>query len=815
MRSCHFLWQLLITSIVVLCPCYLSLHAQTCPANIDFENGTFDGWTCYTGYVSGNGVNVISLTPSGGPVPERHTMYSSFPGDGVDYFGGFPINCPNGSGHSIRLGNSFGGGEAEGISYEFTIPANENYYTLIYNYAVVFQDPDHQEYQQPRLEIEVQNVSDNSLIYCSSFTFIPFGSILPGFYESPNPTGETPVWCKDWTAVSINLDGHAGKTIRLFFKSADCTFQRHFGYAYIDVNSECSGTFTGATYCPDDTLINIVAPYGYQSYTWFNNTFTQTLGNQQVLTLRPPPPAGTTLAVELLPYSGYGCPDTLYAKLVDSLTVKANAGSDISSCNNEPVPIGSPPRPGLVYKWQPALGLSNPDIANPHAAPDNTTTYVLTVNHDGGGCIDTDTVTVRAAAIDRSIELLGKSNYCTGRGDSSILRVHPTDSVQWFKDGNAITGATETDYRVTETGLYHALLFNFIGCSVSTDSQPILISSVPVPAVGTGLSAQCLVGNRFTFTNTSTNAIGVMQYKWIMGDGSVLSSKDISYTYSQAGVYEVKMIVNSSSVCVDSISAIVTVYQNAIADFSANPICINLPMQAVNKTVDTLSSPINYTWDFGNGQISTDRNPPVQVYTVPGNYQVSLSVNTNQCPTPLNVLKRLVVVDKPKPGVNYPVQYAVVNYPLELQARPFGESALWNPATSLNTQESYTPVFTGQFEQLYTIQIKTISGCVTVDTQIVKTVKEAAIYVPTAFTPNDDGLNDYLRPVLIGIKEVRYFRVFNRWGLLLYERKTELPGWDGKVAGTLQSSQVVVWMIEGLSVDNRIITQKGTSTLVR
>jgi gliding motility-associated-like protein len=815
MRTCHFFWQLFITGIVVLCPCYLSLHAQTCPANIDFEDGTFNGWTCYTGYVSGNGVNVISLNPSGGPVPERHTMYNSFPGDGVDYYGGFPINCPNGSGHSIRLGNAFGGGEAEGISYEFTIPANENYYTLIYNYAVVFQDPDHQEYQQPRLEIEVQNVSDNSLIYCSSFTFVPYGSILPGFYESPNPGGETPVWCKDWTAVSINLDGHAGKTIRLFFKTSDCTFQRHFGYAYIDVNSECSGTFTGATYCPDDTLINIVAPYGYQSYTWFNNSFTQQLGNQQVLTLRPPPPAGTLLAVTLLPYSGYGCPDTLYAKLIDSLTITANAGLDMSSCNNTPVPIGSPPRPGMVYRWQPATGLTNPDIANPYAAPDNTTTYVVTVTHDGGGCLDTDTVTVSAAAINRSIELIGKDNYCIGRGDSSILRVNPTDSIQWFKNDVAIPGANETDYRVTETGLYYALLFNFIGCSVSTDSKPIIISSVPVPGISTGLPDQCLLGNRFDFTNTSTNAVGDMHYRWIMGDGSVLSSKNITYSYLQAGVYDVKMIVNSSDACVDSISTVVKVFQNAIADFSADPVCINLPMQAINKTVDTLGSPINYKWEFGNSQVSTNRNPPVQVYTVPGTYSISLSVNTDQCPTPVHVLKKNILVDKPRPAVTYPVQFAVMNYPLTLQARKFGETVFWSPATNLNTQESYTPVFKGATEQLYTIQIKTVSGCVTVDTQIVKTVKEAAIYVPTAFTPNNDGVNDFLRPVFMGIKEVHYFRIFNRWGQILYERKTELPGWDGTVSGAPQPSQVVVWMIEGVSVDNRVITQKGTSTLVR
>ncbi|MEI9810062.1 MAG: PKD domain-containing protein [Bacteroidota bacterium] len=337
------------------------------------------------------------------------------------------------------------------------------------------------------------------------------------------------------------------------------------------------------TYCPDDTLINIVAPYGYQNYTWFNNSFTQTLGNQQILTLKPPPPAGTTLAVELLPYSGYGCPDTLYARLVDTLTVTAHAGADIPSCNYNPVPIGIPPKPGLVYSWSPAAGLTNPNISNPYAAPDVTTTYVLTVNHDGGGCIDTDTVVVRAAIIDKSLELIGKDNYCIGSGDSAILRVHPTDSIQWYREDAAIAGATETEYRVTQTGTYYALLFNDIGCSIATERQPITISTVPVPGIANGITSQCLVGNRFVFTNTSTNDIGAMQYNWILGDGTTARTRDVVHTYTQAGVYEVKMVVNSSSVCADSVSSVITVFQNAIADFDANPVCINLPMQAVNK----------------------------------------------------------------------------------------------------------------------------------------------------------------------------------------------------------------------------------------
>jgi gliding motility-associated-like protein len=646
MRFYHFELQLLLAGLV-LCPGYFSANAQNCPANIDFETGTFNGWTCYIGSSAAvNGQNVISLSPSGGPVPDRHTMYSANRGDGVDEYGGFPVNCPNGSGHSIRLGNNSAGTEAEGISYEFTIPANQNVYSLIYHYAVVFQDPNHEIYEQPRMVIEISNVTDNRIIDCSSFTFIPYGSVLPGFFESPYPNGNTPVWCKDWSAVSINLGGNAGKTIRLFFKTADCTFRRHFGYAYLDVNSECNSEFVGAVYCPDDTAVIVTAPYGYQGYTWYDNQFTRVLGIQQIITFTPLPIAGTTYAVEVVPYNGYGCLDTLYAKLIDTLTVDANAGRDTLSCNHNPVPIGAISKPGLVYSWSPAAGLSNSRIANPLAAPDNTTTYILTTNHDGGGCIDTDPVVVRTSFINNSLQLIGSAMYCSDSGDSTILRVRPTHSIQWLKDNSIINGANQTDYRVTQTGVYYAMLTNNAGCSITTEQQNIII-------------------------------------------------------------------------------------------------------------------------------------------------------------------------DEPRPGIKYPVKYAIIDLPLGLKARQFGDSILWSPGTWLNTRTSYTPIFNGSTEQLYTIEIKTNSGCTTVDTQLVKTVKQVELYVPTAFTPNKDGLNDFLRPILMGIKEVRYFRIFNRWGHLLFEMRTDQPGWDGTVNGVPQAEQVVVWMIEALGVDDKIYRRKGTSVLVR
>ena len=630
----------------LICLCYFTTNAQNCPPNIDFETGTFNGWTCYIGGTAEvNGQNVITIFPSG-PVFNRHTMYTANTGNGVDPYGGFPVNCPNGSGHSIRLGNDMAGTEAEGISYEFTIPAGQNIYSLIYHYAVVFQDPNHLEYQQPRMEIEITNVTDNTIIDCSSFTFIPYGSLLPGFFEAPFRVDNTPVWCKDWSAVSINLDRMAGKTIRLFFKTADCTFRRHFGYAYIDVNSECSSEFVGATYCPDDTAVYVTAPFGYQNYTWYNKTFTQQLGALQTVRFSPPPLVGTTVSVEVVPYNGYGCLDTLYAQLIDTLTVTANAGRDTLSCNKSPVQIGANTKPGLVYSWSPTIGLSNPGISNPLANPDNTTAYVLTVRHDGGGCRVTDTVVIKASAIDSSLQLIGKAVYCEDMGDSSVLKVLPTDRIQWYKDNGPINSANQREYRVTKSGSYYAMLYNKDGCSIATRKQNIFI-------------------------------------------------------------------------------------------------------------------------------------------------------------------------DKPKPGITYPVKYDVIDLPLGLQARQFGSTALWSPGIFLDDPAIYTPVFSGSTDQLYTIEITTNTGCVTVDTQLVKIVPHIDIYVPTAFTPNKDGLNDFLRPTLMAIKELRYFRIYNRWGQLLFDTKTPLPGWNGNLNGIPQATQVVVWIAEGIGVDNKVYLRKGTSTLVR
>jgi gliding motility-associated-like protein len=274
------------------------------------------------------------------------------------------------------------------------------------------------------------------------------------------------------------------------------------------------------------------------------------------------------------------------------------------------------------------------------------------------------------------------------------------------------------------------------------------------------------------------------------------------------------MIAISDKGCIDSTSFNVKVYNYAQADFTVKPVCVNNILPLTNSTINNTSTALNYLWDFGNGHISTQRNP-VYSYPAPGNYSIKLSVNTNQCPQPTTVKQIDVVIPGGIPGIRYPDKLAITNFPEALQARPIGNSVLWNPGFYLDNPVSYNPIFKGLTPQLYTIELKTASGCLTVDTQLVKIKKKIEIYVPTAFTPDGNGVNDRLRPLLMGFTSVTYFRVYNRWGQLLYQMQSDMPGWDGRIKGVKQDTQTVVWMIEATDMDGNIHKKQGTTILIR
>jgi len=383
--------------------------------------------------------------------------------------------------------------------------------------------------------------------------------------------------------------------------------------------------------------------------------------------------------------------------------------------------------------------------------------------------------------------------------------------------GNGDTFASsDVTYSYPLPGTYTVKLMATSGNSC-VDSSEFNVTVFPVPVAGFTVSnaTQCLNINQFTFNNISTVYSGGLQYKWSLGDGNTATTANANHSYTQPGSYTVKLLSTATNGgCTDSTTFIVRVLENPVADFTINSICIEIPVEINNKTINAAAVPLDYLWDFGNGHTATGVNP-VYSYPAPGNYTVKLTVNISQCPSIIFTKEMPVIITAPLPGITYPPFEAKFYFPEQLQARPIGNTVLWTPATALNNPASYSPIFKGINTQLYEIRLTTDLGCVTVDTLLVKTVKRIEVHVPTAFTPNNDGKNDRLRPLLFGIEKVNYFRIYNRWGNMVFQMQSDQPGWDGKINGILQGTQVFVWMIEVVDIDGQIHREKGTTTLLR
>lgn len=166
-------------------------------------------------------------------------------------------------------------------------------------------------------------------------------------------------------------------------------------------------------------------------------------------------------------------------------------------------------------------------------------------------------------------------------------------------------------------------------------------------------------------------------------------------------------------------------------------------------------------------------------------------------------------------GMRYPTIDAIEGRPINLTARQIGNSYLWRPLVGLTNSNSPNTVATITKELEYNVDIGFYTGCFVTDTVLVRFFKEKNILVPKAFTPNNDGQNDKLFPFLIGMKSLRYFRIYNRWGNLLYETSDTSRGWDGTYKGILQPMETYVWVAEGIDIDGIIIKRGGNTLLIR
>lgn len=157
----------------------------------------------------------------------------------------------------------------------------------------------------------------------------------------------------------------------------------------------------------------------------------------------------------------------------------------------------------------------------------------------------------------------------------------------------------------------------------------------------------------------------------------------------------------------------------------------------------------------------------------------------------------------------------VIGQPLQLDASG-GQQFQWIPSDFLSNASISNPIARLNSDIQYIVKVSTRGGCFAYDTLNVKVYKTPPeIFVPTAFTPNGDGLNDNLIPIPVGIVSIEYFRVYNRFGELVFSTSSIGKGWNGVYKGRDQGNESFVWQVLGKDYLGRPLYKKGESTLIR
>ena len=1142
---------LIVFTTISLCGFSQSSSSVSCPPNLNFSYGNFTNWQCYKGIVKAtiNDENLITVTASV-PDIDRHKLIHKQTPSLVDVYGLFPTTPINGSDYVLKLGNDKTNNEAERVQYKLKIPNNITNFSVIYQYAVVLEDPNHKVFQQPRLNVKWIDSATGNILACPSVEFV-VSSVLPGFFPSKKyRNAQDTVWYKPWSQVYVNLTPFAGKTVYLEVTTADCTLSAHFGYGYFDIISCGENDVIPQYYCTNPSSIKVNGPPGFQTYNWWNANFTTLLATGISATINPSPPINSSINLEIIPYNGYGCRDTIHAKPIIPGNILANAGLDKIICGSGSTQIGNVPVVYNSYSWLPNTFISDATSSAPIVDPPTPQDYYLTVYDSSTFCTNHDTVRVDVLpkpvfdfTILDSIQcindefsftsnitspysnllwsfsdntnstLTNPSHLYTNNGNQSVkLLVTSTNTCkdsltknvfiyskpktnlsvnaanQCFRDNNfsfsntyfsnngtlhynwnfgdntTVSTQANTQHNYAQSGNYSIRLLvkdslgcfdstvipiqvyhqpkadfvvnnaaqclninnfifsnssyikagnlsyawnfgdgvgtsnttnptyqysNFIKTNViliatsanscnDTISKQVTIFPKPNSIFTIDTNALCLVNNHFIFSNKSTIQQDTLtKYVWNFGDGNSTTTLNAQHSYVTSGNFIAALLVMTNNGCKDSIqlpvkvfampkvdieiigrknicigdtskliahanagSGFITSYkwfENSIAmigsidstinvfkagnfdvsvsnsngcntqsvlvpitinpypvssisqpntynicegssihlatngaanyqwflngdsiigattnaidavkqgnysvrltsqfgcvsyannnislKYFAKPIsifsydkyCVNTFINFNNNSTYTVGDSVLWQWDFGDGHSSKLFNPS-HYYSIVKNYSVSLKATSTVCSQLQNISTQNISVIAPINNLRYPTVNALTYKPQPLSARDIGTNYTWKPAHGLSNINTYNPIFNDNREQQYVINILLPSGCKIYDTLLVRIFEDGDIFVPKAFTPNNDGHNDNLYPLIVGTTQLKMFRIFNRWGQLMFETTTPKYGWNGLFNNNPQPMDTYTWTVEAIGFNGKLIRRSGNSVLIR
>lgn len=383
----------------------------------------------------------------------------------------------------------------------------------------------------------------------------------------------------------------------------------------------------------------------------------------------------------------------------------------------------------------------------------------------------------------------------------------PITNYTWsFGNGQTSQLASPPSQLFSEPGIYEVTLHikGLDGCENDT-SKMITIGSEPLASFS--ITDTCF-GFKPSLSFTENNT--AVSYHWKMNGTTVTPSEALGMLNLPQGSHDLELIVRSSLGCgnPDTLIQHFTIHPRPAISFTFSQDCREFLFHATQ--LDAQANIAAWQWDFGNSQSSSAKDP-LHHYSSPGSYNVHLYAKTDEGCLSDTFTSAIVIPQAIAFAGNDTA--VMLDHPFQLQGSGNGQFA-WSPAGGLTDQFTARPFTRLNVQQQYVLIVTTPENCIAKDSVLIKVYKGPMAYVPTAFTPDNNGLNDLLRPVYSGIREIKYFSVYNRWGQQVFSTKEMNKGWDGMFHGKAQTGSFV-WIIAATDYLGNEKVFKGTTTIIR
>lgn len=422
-----------------------------------------------------------------------------------------------------------------------------------------------------------------------------------------------------------------------------------------------------------------------------------------------------------------------------------------------------------------------------------------------------------------------KRNYCVPATITFIDTTNITAQSWIWNFGDGTPEVTNTSPTMTHTyntvGDYHVRMVKYDPASCNLYDTAFIDIRVRADQASVDFTdrrlAPCTALN-YEFNNISVAPIGKpftpTSFVWNFGDGSPTVTTDLTtqtHAYAAEGVYNVTLTLVDTNYCnaPEVITHQLRVAANVVALFEV-PDSSCAPFAAVFD--NTSKGGVSFNWDFGDGTSSTDIYP-THVYNTPGEYTVTMTAtDPNTCNLTDDTTMVITVLPPPVAGFTYQPTKPVENTPHIFTNTSTGAAQYWwdfgdgDTSTLVNPTHQY--IATGTYQVC--LIAETAFGCHDTTCQTVAAIVNPLFDVPTAFSPNGDGINDKWEVKSFGVSKYD-MKVFNRWGQLMFQSNDPRIGWDGRFQGTIQPMDAYAYILNIEFSDGKRATKNGNVTLLR